>query len=435
MGWEIILMVLPLVVILVLLLLKKHMLVAGLAGGVLAIVVSYILVATGTLEKGLLPVDVNNQVVNVGIKDMLSKYLAPVIYAAGAVMIARSGSIKAMVEGLQRLLKGRTAWLAAGIVIVQALATYMAGMGAGNTMVIAPLMAAAVGFVPEVVAGMAIATAVGFTTSPASTETGLAADAAKIEIGEFANMMLPFTIIMFLLGAALAFYGVWRRKGELVKGTSVENEYANATTKDLIVRTVPFFVFLILVIVGGKINGLLPFAFFLPFINVLIAAVLCFFCCKRKTSEISDDLIDGSRYILTTLFGVGIFLGFINLVGNLGTFEALAALVGQAPEWLVTALACIFAFVIAIPSGAFCAGVLSLILPTLSIVTGLSPLAFGLIAISAGLGTQISPVQINVAALSDGFKVEIFDVVKGNMKYVLAAGGLITVVAFIVGLF
>ena len=114
----------------------------------MAIAVSWILVATGALEKGLNLGDVNNLIVNVGIKDMLSKYLTPVIYAAGAVMIARSGSIKALVELLNRKLKGKLAWLAASIVLVQALATYMAGMGAGNTMVIAPLMFAAIGFIP-----------------------------------------------------------------------------------------------------------------------------------------------------------------------------------------------------------------------------------------------------------------------------------------------
>ncbi len=102
-------------------------------------------------------------------------------------MIARSGSFKALVELLNRKLKGKLPWLAAAIVLVQALATYMAGMGAGNTMVIAPLMFAAVGFIPEVVAAMAIATAIGFTTSPASTETGLAATAAGMEVGDFAK--------------------------------------------------------------------------------------------------------------------------------------------------------------------------------------------------------------------------------------------------------
>ncbi len=105
----------------------------------------------------------------------------------------------------------------------------MAGMGAGNTMVIAPLMFAAVGFIPEVVAAMAIATAIGFTTSPASTETGLAATAAGMEVGDFANMMLPVTIIVFLLAAGLAFYGVYKKKNVVRSNEQEENEFASKT--------------------------------------------------------------------------------------------------------------------------------------------------------------------------------------------------------------
>ena len=143
-------------------------------------------------------------------------------------------------------------------------------------------------------------------------------------------------------------------------------------------------------------------------VNVIIAAILCVIFCKEDSQKVSSNLIDGSRFILTTLFGVGIFLGFINMIGYLGTFAELSGLIANAPEWIVIFLACLLAFVIAIPSGAFAAGVLTLILPTLVLIPGLSPLAFGLIAISVGLGTQISPVQINVAALSEGFKVSIF---------------------------
>ena len=146
------------------------------------------------------------------------------------------------------------------------------------------------------------------------------------------------------------------------------------------------------------------------------------------------NLIDGSRFILTTLFGVGIFLGFINMIGFLGTFAELAGLIANAPEWIIVFLACALGFVIAIPSGAFAAGVLTLILPTMTLIPGLSPLAFGLIAISVGLGTQISPVQINVAALADGFKISIFEVIKGNSKFVLTAAGIVGVVALIVGI-
>ncbi len=73
---------------------EKHMLVAGIALAVWLRLSFLILVATGELETGLKFADINNLIVNVGIKDMLSKYLVPVIYAAGAVMIARSGSFK-----------------------------------------------------------------------------------------------------------------------------------------------------------------------------------------------------------------------------------------------------------------------------------------------------------------------------------------------------
>lgn len=431
---DLLLMILPLALILFLLLRKVHMLVAGLAGGVLAIIVSWILVGTGALQTGLTPVEINNLIVNTAIRNMLSLYLAPVVYASAALMIARSGSIKALIEALRRLLKGNLAYLAAAIVLVQGFATYMAGLGAGNTMVIAPLMAVAVGFLPEVVAGMAIATAIGFTTSPASTETALAATAANMEVGAFANMMLPFTIVMYLLAAGLAFWGVAKKGALLRQGEQVVNEYANTPTKELWLKVVPALTFLVVVVLGSTFNRLLPFAVFVPIINVLLVAVLVVIFGKQKPNEVGQNLIEGSQFILTTLFGVGIFLGFINMIGFLGTFSQLAALAGSAPSWIVVVVACIFAFLIAIPSGAFAAGVLTLILPTLALIGNLSPLAFGLIAISVGLGTQISPVQINVAALSNGFKISTFDVIKGNMKYVIGAISLIAVVALIVGL-
>jgi hypothetical protein len=432
---NLILMLLPLALILFLLVRKVHMLVAGLAGGVLAIIVSWILVATGALQNGLTPLEINNLIVNGALRTMLSSYLAPVVYAAAALMIARSGSIKALIEGLKRLLKGNLSYLAAAIVLVQGLATYMAGLGAGNTMVIAPLMAAAVGFLPEVVAAMAIATAVGFTTSPASTETALAATAAEMEVGAFANMMLPFTIVMYLLAAGLAFWAVYKKGNLLRQGEKVVNEFEKTSTKELWFKVIPALTFLFVVVLGSTINSLLPFPLLLPIINVLLVAVLVVVFGKAKPNEVGQNLIEGSQFILTTLFGVGIFLGFINMVGFLGTFSELAAMAGSAPQWIVVVAACVFAFIIAIPSGAFAAGVLTLILPTLSLLGTLSPLAFGLIAISVGLGTQISPVQINVAALANGFKISTFDVIKGNMKYVVAAAGIIAVVALVVGFF
>jgi hypothetical protein len=431
---ELILLILPLAVIVFFLVRKRHMLVAGFMGGITAIIISWILVAMGTLDTGIKFTDMNELIINVGVRDMLSRYLTPVMYAATAVMISRAGSIKALIEGLNRLLKGKLAWLAASIVLVQGIATYMAGLGAGNTMVIAPLMLAAVGFIPGVVAAMAVATAVGFTTSPASTETSFTATAAGMEVGEFANLMFPFTIIVFLLAAGLAFYSVYK-KGNMVRvGEQEESEFTKMPTRQLWQMVIPALVFLVFVVLGGAFNSLFPIPIIVPIINVLTAAILTIIFCKVTPDDAGRNLIDGSRFILTTLFGVGIFLGFINLIGFLGTFSELASLVGQAPAWLVVFLACVLGFAIAIPSGAFAAGVLTLILPTLSLIPGLTPLAFGLIAISVGLGTQISPVQINVAALSDGFKVSIMDVVRGNMKYVLSFAAAIAIVALVVGI-
>ncbi|MCR3905435.1 MAG: hypothetical protein NUK62_00205 [Tenericutes bacterium] len=431
---ELILLILPLVVIIFFLVRKRHMLVAGFMGGITAIIISWILVGMGTLETGIKFTDMNELIIGVGVRDMLSRYLTPVMYAATAVMISRAGSIKALIEGLNRLLKGKLAWLAASIVLVQGIATYMAGLGAGNTMVIAPLMLAAVGFIPGVVAAMAVATAVGFTTSPASTETSFTATAAGMEVGAFANLMLPFTIIVFLLAAGLAFYSVYKRGNMVRVGEQEESEFTNMPSKQLWQMVIPALVFLVFVVLGGAFNRLFPIPIIVPIINVLTAAILTIIFCKVTPDDAGRNLIDGSKFILTTLFGVGIFLGFINLIGFLGTFSELASLVGQAPEWLVIFLACVLGFTIAIPSGAFAAGVLTLILPTLSLIPGLTPLAFGLIAISVGLGTQISPVQINVAALSDGFQVSIMDIIKGNMRYVLSFGAAIAVVALVVGI-
>lgn len=429
---ELFLMLLPLIAIIICLVTKKHMLVSGIIGGVVAVIVSWVLYSMGTLEAGLSFAEINNQIVNVGLKGMLSNFLTPVIYAPAAVMIAKSGSIEALVESLKRGLKGKLPLLATAIVLVQAGATYMAGMGAGNTMVIAPLMAAAVGFIPEVIAAMAIVTVVGFTTSPSAGASGIAAEASNMPVQDYAQMMLPITIVVIILGAIYAYYGT-KKHGEIITETKEENKFANVSTKELIIKTIPTIAFLTFVVLGGTLNKLIGVPVFLPIINVLITGILCWVCCKTDPNTISEDLIQGSRYILTTLFGVGLFLGFINMIGYLGTFERLASLVGNVPPAIIGASACILAFLIAIPSGAYDAGVLALILPTISVIPGISPLTFGLIAISVGLGTQISPVQINVAALSEGFKISIMETIRSNAKAIIFMEIITVGLALVVG--
>ena len=102
---------------------------------------------------------------------------------------------------------------------------------------------------------------------------------------------------------------------------------------------------------------------------------------------------------------------------------------GNAPQAVIVPCAMIMGFLIAIPSGAFCAGVLTLILPTLSLL-GMPSEAMGFVAIATGFGTQVSPVQINIAALSEGFKQDIMITVKNNIKFVVGALILLIVLSF-----
>ena len=176
-------------------------------------------------------------------------------------------------------------------------------------------------------------------------------------------------------------------------------------------------------------SNLIGIHLFVPAINVIITAVLTACLTPLKINKTCDALGEGSRYILTTLFSVGFFLAFINIIAKLGTFEELAALVGNAPQAVIVPCAMIMGFLIAIPSGAFCAGVLTLILPTLSLL-GMPSEAMGFVAIATGFGTQVSPVQINIAALSEGFKQDIMITVKNNIKFVVGALILLIVLSF-----
>lgn len=417
---ELIINLIPIVVILLVLILwKKHMMVAGLVASVVAILIGRINLHDGAA------------LITGGINTMFS-YTSPILYAAAAVMVSKGGGFQAIISLAKKVLKDKIGLFAGFLVLVQALATYMAGMGAGNTMVIAPLVAVAVGAIPEVIAGMALATAVCFTTSPASTETVLAAEAAGIDVGVHASNMLPFTLLFVVLGAALAVYGVHKR-GVMTVGEKREAEgeaEVEVSSGKLWVQAVPALALLIMVIAGSKINRLFGINIFMPVTNVIITAILVAILSPLTINETCEALGDGSRYILTTLFSVGIFLGFINIIAELGTFEQLAALVGNAPSAVIVPCAVIMSFLIAIPSGAMCAGVLALILPTLSLL-GMPSSAMGFVAIAAGIGTQVSPVQVNLAALSDGFKVEVMTIVKNNMKYMAIALGLLVICSFI----
>ncbi len=414
---DLLILCLPLILIIALLFLRQHMLVAGVAGGLL------------TMLIGGMPVGQATGIFLGGIKQMLT-IIVPILYAAAAAMVARAGSVQAIVNLAQHYLKGKIAILAGVFVLIQAGATYMAGLGAGNTMVIAPLVAAAVGCVPGVVAGMAIATAACFTTSPASTETAIAAKAAATDLVVHASNMLPYTIIFVLGGAILAAWSVWRAGGILRNADQENSETASIGEQWKV--AMPALILLFLVIGGNTLNTLVGIKFITPMTIILFTAVSVVLCSKLNVSETCEALTDGARFILTTLFAVGIFLGLINLMAEIGTFKSIANLASQVSPSLVLPVAMLIGFCVAFPAGAFCAGVLTLILPTLSNL-GMPSEAMGFVAIATGLGTQISPVQINVAALGQGFNLTIMEVIRANLPYVLGAFIVLLGIAVVVG--
>ena len=413
-SMDLLILISPLALILILLFLRQHMLVAALAGGILAMIV------------GGLGIGAATKIFLGGVGNMLS-IVVPVLYAAAAGMVAKAGCFQAVVDLARHYLRGRLAPLAAFMVLVQAMATYMAGMGAGNTMVIAPLVAAAVGAVPQVVAGMAIAAAVCFTTSPASTETVIAAQMAHRDVLDHAAAMMPYTVLFVVIAALIAGYGVWKH-GSFVKNDKKRTDDGPINIGRAWLNSIPAVALLIMVVAGSSLNKLAGTALFTPMVAIVLSAALTVLCTRLNATQTCDALVEGSRFILMTLLSVGIFLGFVNMIGEIGTFKALAALADKAPASLTLPVAMIIAFLVAFPAGAFCAGVLTLVLPTLASLNMPSE-AMGFVAIATGFGTQISPVQINVAALGEGFDMPIMKVVRNNLPYLISMLALLVIVA------
>lgn len=408
----------PLIVIIVMLVLRQHMLFAGVLGGIAAMILGGI----GFSDAG--------NAVTEGLGTMFGS-TAPIMYAAAAAMVAKGGCFKSLVDLCEKLLRGKFAFLAAALVLIQSFATYMAGMSAGNTMVIAPLVFAAIGAIPEVIAAMAIASSACFITSPASTQAVVTAENIGIPVEEFSSIMMPFTIVIIIASCALAFWGAHRRGSMMTASAKDAETEAPASTGTLFKQSIPVIVLLLMVVLGGTFNNLVGIHIVVPIVTISVAAVLVVICTSLNIDETCKALIDGSQFILTTLFGVGIFLGFINMMDQMGTFANIASLAGMVPQFIMLPIAMVIAFLIAIPSGAFCAGVLALILPTMALM-GFSPIAMGLIALATGLGTQVSPVQINVVALADGFEKDVMGIVKNNAVYMVIALAVLIVVSFFV---
>lgn len=453
---------LPLLAVLAMLFARQHMLAAGFVGGLLALIIS-------ALFRGSLPAvqeTVGGNTVNVvldvprviqqfnsSIPAMLG-FTSPIVNAATAAMVAGAGGYAAALELARRGLRGRVEYLAPFVVLLQAFATYTAGLGAGNTVITAPLIAAALGAPRGVMAGMALATAAAFTTSPSSAESALVSRLTGLpDTGPYADVMRPFFLLSLVMGMLIAWWDVRNRErraaaegeGEALGTGQPDNRGVaegrqgfkldpNASTGELWRLTIPALWLLFAVIFGRTINDLLRAGglpmFMAPVFYVSVTVLLVVLLTRQSLEQAAQGLIDGSSFILVRLFSVGIFLAFINMIGDIGAFRVLANAALTVPQAIVVPVAAIIGFLIAIPAGAYSVAVMALVGPILA-QAGFGALQLGFVMMVIGMGTQVSLVQINVAALSYGFNVSIPQVVRNNAPALFAWAIVLSVLSFV----
>jgi hypothetical protein len=394
--------VFPLVLILGLLFAQVNMLPAALAGGVMAMIIGGLGIADA--NKGLLE----------AVPKMLS-ITVPIINSAIAMAVFKAGGYAAALTLVRRSIGSRVEYVGAFIVILQAAATYMSGIGGGSAMVIAPLAFAAVGAIPAVVAGMSIAAAASFTTSPASLETSVVSQLTKVPVLDYVATMRPFWLVFCAIAIVIAFVGTKRAK-TLFKGEEAE-EFRNMSNGELWKRTIPALFLLFAVIAGPFVNKAIGSPVLGPIAYTVITVALVWICSNFTLNQSCDAMVDGSSYILTRLLQVGIFLVFIGIIEKTGAFATIAGLVKMAPPSMVVPAAVIAGFAIGVPAGAYVGSILTLVLP-ITVALGFSPLAVGFVTIGVGFGSQLSLVNITMQALSAGFRIPLIQVSKGNLPFV-----------------
>nr|WP_034559412.1 hypothetical protein [Carnobacterium gallinarum] len=414
-GFMALLTIVPLILVLTLLFLKVDMIIAGLAGGVVAM-----------LLGGIGLAEANQQFLET-IPTMLS-ITVPIVNSAIAMAVFKSGGYTAALTLAKRGTKGKVEYVSAFIVILLAAATYMSGIGGGSAMVIAPLAFAAVGVVPELIAAMSLAAAVSFTTSPASLESSIVSKLGDVKVSEYVATMRPYWLFFVIIAIVLAFVGTKRRKIGFKEDAS--DEYSSLSNGQLFKITLPAIFLLFAVIFGPVVNELTGVAIFTPLVYMVVTIFLIFVCTKFSLNQSVESMVDGSTYILTRLFQVGIFLAFINVIAETGTFAVIAGVANHAPAFLVVPVAVLTGILIGIPAGAYVGSVLTLVLPV-AVSLGFTPLALGFVAIGVGLGSQMSFVNITMQALSSGFQIPILDVVKGNIKWISLASVLLLVISLV----
>jgi hypothetical protein len=407
--------VLPILLILGLLFAQVNMLVAALAGGAMAMIIGDI----GFAEA--------NQRLVETVPKMLS-ITVPILNSAIAMAVFKAGGYASALTLVRRNIGDRVEYVGAFIVILQAAATYMSGIGGGSAMVIAPLAFAAVGAIPAVIAGMSIAAAACFTTSPASLESSVVSKLTGVPVADYVSMMQPYTMIFVVIAVAIAFIGTKRAKG-LFHG-EVPEEFRDMSNAQLWRRTIPAAFLMFAVIAGPFVNNALGIPVLGPISYAIITLALVWLCSDFSLNGSVDAMVDGSSYILTRLLQVGMFLVFIGMIEKIGAFGTIAGLVNMAPTSLVVPAAVIAGFAIGFPAGAYVGSILTLVLP-IAVALGFSPLAVGFVTIGVGFGSQVSLVNITMQALSAGFRIPVLQVSKGNAPYILGCVAVLVILSFV----
>ena len=414
-GYMRFVVIIPIILILFLLFKKVDMLVAGFIGGALAMVIGGISIGRA------------NELLMTSIPAMLG-ITGPIINSAIATAVFKSGGYSSALTLVRRGIKGRVEYFAAFIVLLMAGATYMSGIGGGTAMVLAPLAFAAVGAVPEIIAAMCLAAAVSFTTSPASLESSIVSQLTTEPVGNYVETMRPYWLIFTVIAIIVAFVGAKRNK-TIFQGEE-SKEMAALSTKELWVRTIPALFLLFAVIVGPTINSWVGFPILGTFMYLIVTILLIFLCTSFSLKESSTALVDGSQYILTRLFQVGIFITFINIITETGAFGVIVEMAKAAPNTFIVPALLLAGFAIGVPAGAYVATILALIIP-IGVSLELPLLAIGFITMAVGLGSQMSFVNITMQAQASGFNIDILDVVKGNTKWILSALVLLLILSLV----
>ena len=415
-GIKAVIVIIPLIVVLVLLFMKVDMIIAGFVGGVLAMIIGGI-----GLEQA------NQQLLET--IPMMLGITVPIINSAIAMAVFKSGGYSAALTLAKRGTKGKVEYVSAFIVILLAAATYMSGIGGGSAMVIAPLAFVAVGAVPELIAAMSLAAAVSFTTSPASLESSIVSKLGDFSVAEYVSDMRPIWLFFCALAIILAFWGTKRRNIGFKENS--DDEYANMSNKALFKLTLPAIFLLFAVIFGPVVNDLVGFPILTPLVYMILTLALIFICSDFTLNQSVEAMVDGSTYILTRLFQVGIFLAFINIIAQTGTFAVIAGIASAAPTLIMVPVAILTGILIGVPAGAYVGSVLTLVLPV-AVSLGFSSIELGLVAVGVGLGSQMSFVNITMQALSSGFQIPILEVVKGNVKWISIASVLLIGIGFFI---